>query len=204
MNDRVAALLEKPLVYRAWQAPFVGEKLAPVLRNSDGLASVRRILDVGCGPGTNAPRFAGRDYTGIDINPKYVDYARRRYDGRFEVADATTYEVDPDERFDFVLINSFLHHIPDDAVERILEHLSTVLTPDGHIHVIDMDLPEQRSLARTMSLLDRGDYTRPQSRWMELLSASFEPVVFEPFGVGAARWPATTIWRMIYFKGRAR
>ncbi len=67
----LAGLLERPCqTYRAWQAPFVQEKLGPILRHNH-LACVRRVLDVGCGPGTNAPLFAGVDYVGLDINDRY-------------------------------------------------------------------------------------------------------------------------------------
>lgn len=57
-------LLEHPAVYRAWQAPFAAQKFAPVerwLRTHE----VQRVLDVGCGAGTNAGRFDGVDYVGL-------------------------------------------------------------------------------------------------------------------------------------------
>ena len=58
-------LLELPFVYETWQAPFVSAKLKPFLANVD-LGRTRRVLDIGCGPGTNARVFAGCDYVGID------------------------------------------------------------------------------------------------------------------------------------------
>ncbi|MFN9035255.1 MAG: hypothetical protein ACK5YO_03100, partial [Planctomyces sp.] len=51
-------LLSLPAVYRMWQAPFVDAKFDPILRHND-LRSVRRVLDAGCGPGTNAHLFHG-------------------------------------------------------------------------------------------------------------------------------------------------
>ena len=50
---------------------------------------------MGCGPGTNAHLFAGMDYTGIDINERYVAYAAERHPGKFIAADATQFEVPP-------------------------------------------------------------------------------------------------------------
>lgn len=201
--DVRSELLAKPLSYRLWQAPFHEAKLAPLLRHND-LGAASRVLDVGCGPGTNAHHFAGTDYTGIDINDRYVDYARRRHGGTFLSADATEFAVPADERFDFVLVNSFLHHIPDLDVERLLEQLSGVLAPGGHVHVLELELPARPSLARLLARMDRGAYARPLPRWLELLSRSFEPVVFEPYRLGGSRWSATTLWNMVYFKGRAR
>ena len=196
-------VLSRPLSYRLWQAPFAESKFAPVLANND-LAGVRRVLDVGCGPGTNTHHFAGVDYLGIDLNERYVDYARRLTGRDFEVADATEFTVDAGERFDFVLINSFLHHIPDDAVRRLLEHLATVLTDDGHIHVMELVLPAHASAGRLLARLDRGDFARPLEDWRLLLAESFEPVVFDPYRLGATWTARTTLWNMVYFKGRPR
>lgn len=195
--------LEQPISYRLWQAPFAAAKFAPVERHND-LGAVRRVLDVGCGPGTNAHLFAGMDYTGIDINERYVAYAAERHPGKFIAADATQFEVPAEERFDFVLINSFLHHIDDVDVTRILDHLRSVITPDGHIHVLELELPEKRSVARLLAEMDRGDHPRRLEHWHEILTAHFEPVTFEPYRLGGARWATTTLWNMVYFKGRPR
>ncbi len=48
---------------------------------------------------------------------------------------------------------------------------------------------------------DRGEYPRPLEEWREHFTSAFEPVVFEPYPLGAA---GMTLWNMIYFKGRAR
>ena len=194
-----ARVMEIPWVYRAWQAPFQEQKLAPLLRHND-LASVRRVLDVGCGPGTNAPHFRGMDYLGLDINAEYVDRARARYGMRFEVADVTRWQV-RGEAFDFILVNSFFHHVGDEDALRILEHLATLLTPDGRIHVLDLVLPDAPTPARLLARLDRGDYPRPLPAWRELLGWHFEPDVFEPYDLGAA---GVALWNMVYFRGRRR
>src|SRR5262245_32644641 len=104
--------MEHPAVYAAWQAPFVAQKFAPVERRIDGL-TVRRVLDVGCGPGTNARRFLGAEYVGIDINERYLASARSKYPGRFICADLETEDMGALGTFDTILVNSFLHHLPD-------------------------------------------------------------------------------------------
>jgi len=53
------------------------------------------------GPGTNAHLFAHADYPGVDINPDYIAYARKKFRRPFVVAGVSTYEVPPDQRFDF-------------------------------------------------------------------------------------------------------
>ncbi len=199
-TDRI---LDGPLSYRLWQAPFAETKFAPILRHND-MGSVRRVLDVGCGPGTSAPHFADADYVGIDLNPRYIEDAKRRHGRDFRVADATEFSVPEGERFDFILINSFLHHIPDDPIRRLLGNLSHALAPGGHIHIMELVLPPRRNMGRLLARLDRGDYARPLERWRELLGEHFETAVFEPYRLGAPWTEATTLWHMVYFKGGAR
>ena len=194
----IDAIMERTSIYRAWQAPFSEQKFAPI-RKHNQLGDVRRVLDVGCGPGTNTHHFEGKDYLGIDINPSYVTSARRRHGREFVVADARSYEVAPSERFDFVLVNSFLHHIDTEHVDTILSQISQVLTPDGYVHVLELVLPKERSAARQLALWDRGDYPRPTGEWKRLIDAHFEPVVVEPFPLTVA---GVTLWNMVYLKGR--
>jgi SAM-dependent methyltransferase len=195
-----AHALEHSLVYRLWQAPFANRKFAPIRAHND-LRTVRRVLDVGCGPGTNTPYFAGADYLGIDINPDYIADARRRHQREYVVADVTTYAVDPSNRFDFIIVNSLLHHIATPDVRRILAHLATLLTDDGHIHVLDLVMPDRPSIGRLLARADRGEHPRPLDAWRALLAEHFDPVVVEPYPLGAG---GVTLWHMLYFKGRRR
>jgi SAM-dependent methyltransferase len=192
--------MEHTIAYRVWQAPFAERKLAPLMAHND-VSRARRVLDVGCGPGTNTHHFAGADYLGIDFNPAYIESARRRHGRKFVVADVTSYQVPNDERFDLILANSLFHHIDSASTSRILSHLATLLSDDGHIHVFDLVLPSRPSVSRFLARADRGEHPRPLEEWRELFTAAFEPVVFEPYRLGTA---GVTLWNMVYFKGRAR
>ena len=193
-------IMENPHVYRLWQAPYAELKFAPILAHND-LSRVRRVLDVACGPGTNAHHFADADYLGIDSNPGCIQYARRRYRRDFLLADVTQYKVAPGERFDFILLNSFLHHVDTRAALPVLAHLRTLLTDDGHVHILDLVLPERPSLARFLARLDRGEFPRPLPAWLDLVTGVFEPVVLEPYRLTAL---GVTVWNMVYFKGRGK
>lgn len=195
-----AKVMENTLAYRVWQAPFAERKLAPFLAHND-LSRARRVLDVGCGPGTNTHHFANADYLGIDFNPAYIESARARHGREFIVADVTTYDVAPEQRFDLIIANSLFHHIDTANTQRILAHLATLLSDDGHVHILDLVLPPRPSISRFLARADRGDYPRPLEDWRDIFTRAFEPVVFEPYPLGAA---GMTLWNMIYFKGRAR
>ena len=193
-------LLEHSSIYRAWQTPFADQKFAPV-REHTPMNRVRRVLDVACGPGTNTKYFADAEYLGIDFNERYIEDARRRYHRKFLVADVRDYTADPEDRFDFILVNSFLHHLNDKDTIGILTHLSSLLTKDGHIHMLELVLPSKPSISRLLARWDRGKFARPPEEWQSLFEGLFEPVVYQQYpltGMGV------TLWNMVYCKGRAR
>lgn len=195
-----ASILEHTFAYRLWQVPFTEKKFAPILAHND-LRRVRRVLDVACGPGTNSHYFAHADYLGIDLNERYIRDARRRHRMNFAVADARTYTAAPGARFDFILVNSFFHHLDTPDALGTLSHLADLLAEGGHVHILDLVLPEHRSLAWLLARCDRGQFARPLGEWREILGGVFEPVVFEPYALTGL---GKVLWNMVYFKGRAR
>jgi SAM-dependent methyltransferase len=189
--------MEHPAIYALWQAPFAAQKFAPVERRLRDLP-VRRVLDVGCGTGTNARRFEHAEYVGLDINERYLQMARARHAGKFVQADLTETDLSSLGTFDTILVNSFLHHVSDDHVRRILSRLTALVAPDGRVHVLELVLPPRLSRARVMAKLDRGRFARSIESWTGLFSAAFEPVVTEPYTFGGG------LWAMIYLQGRVR
>jgi len=117
------------------------------------------------------------------------------------VADVRDYRGVPERRFDFVLANSFLHHLNTKDVLGVLSHVRPLLTDDGHIHCLELVLPKERSIARLLAHWDRGDFARPAEEWREIFEQFFEPVVVEFYPLAGM---GTTLWNMVYFKGRSR
>ena len=79
--------------------------------------------------------------------------------------------------------------------------LAARLTPDGHVHIVDMVVPPQAGIARYLATHDRGEYPRSRERWEQMLCDTFEPVVIEPYHLTGFGIP---LWHMVYFKGRPR
>jgi len=192
--------MEQTHLYRLWQAPFAADKLRPVLDQNE-LTKVRRVLDVGCGPGTNTAHFRHADYLGIDINPRYIEWARRRHGREFLVADIRTHRFPDDRKFDFVLVNSFLHHVDTVEASRILGAVARTLDTDGWVHILDLVLPAEPSVARWLARHDRGTFARPLDAWRDLFARFFEIGVFQPYSLSRLGVP---LWNMIYCKGRLR
>jgi SAM-dependent methyltransferase len=197
LKDRI---LENTTIYRLWMAPFAEPKLAPILRGNE-LSNARRVLDIGCGPGTNTRYFLGCDYLGVDINESYVASARRRFGDRFMTADATTMVINPDQRFDFVLMNSLLHHLDDAQARRLLRQVAGFLTNDGCVHIIELVLPDNFSVPRFLARVDRGRYPRSLEGWKRMFDDAFESILVEPFSLTCLGVP---LWKLVYFKGYAR
>ncbi|MCH2210956.1 MAG: class I SAM-dependent methyltransferase [Fuerstiella sp.] len=197
---QITNILDHPAVYRLWQSPFSDKKLR-LLKKYNALDQMRRVLDVGCGPGTNSSLFSHTDYLGLDLNDRYIEMARDRYKGRFEVADVRRYKSPTGATYDCILLNSFLHHIDDDNTASILANMSSLLSDDGYIHIIDLVLPKRASISRWLAQNDRGDYPRPLERWTEIFSSHFETHTLEAFPVGCF---GVTLWNLVYFKGRRK
>jgi SAM-dependent methyltransferase len=193
-------LLEQPFVFNLSQLPFSGHKFARILMHND-LKAIRAVLDVGCGPGTNALRFRHAKYLGIDINERYIQLARDRYHRDFLVADVTTSDAIPAGSYDFILVNSFLHHIDERDAQHVLSRASEFLTADGHLHSVELVLPEKTGIPRWLALHDRGKFPRSLSTWREIFTDKLETVIFEPFAI---RHLGQTIMELVYFKGRAK
>ena len=99
-----------------------------------------RVLEIGCGLGTDGARFAraGAHYTGVDLTEAAVSLARRRFEleglaGEFRVADAESLEF-ADESFDLVYSHGVLHHTPD--ARAAVAEVHRVLVPGGRAVVM--------------------------------------------------------------------
>jgi ubiquinone/menaquinone biosynthesis C-methylase UbiE len=133
-----------------------------------------RVLDVACGPGAFSDLFSDQSYTGIDINPIYIDYAKKHYRGEFFVEDARSLSF-PDQHFDEALVFGVLHHLDDTDVSAVARHLRRVLRPGGAALVIE-DIPTESHLNLVGHLLhwvENGHYIRPAEGYRRLLSPHF-------------------------------
>lgn len=104
------------------------------------------VLDVGCGPGTVTAHLVGLglDASGVDLSPRMVEHARRRYPGlRFSVASATALGLAP-ASLGGVLGWWSLFHLPRHVLPGVFEAFAAALVPGGQAlistHVGDGDV----------------------------------------------------------------
>lgn len=97
----------------------------------------KRLLDIGCGPGTLAKRLVadGAAVTGIDPGAAALETARAAVPGaRFEAASAEALPF-PAAHFDGAVMFNALHHVPDPAAA--LAEAARVLVPGGLLVVVE-------------------------------------------------------------------
>jgi 2-polyprenyl-3-methyl-5-hydroxy-6-metoxy-1,4-benzoquinol methylase len=138
-----------------------------------------RILDIGCGTGAILDHLpADVDYVGYDLNPQYIEEARRRHGerGRFYCARV---EAAPEEPggFDLVLATAILHHLEDPEAGRLIASAARHLRPGGFLVTLDpVRHPGQALVARLLVALDRGRRVRTPAGYRELATACFPAV----------------------------
>ena len=170
----LSKLLENPIVYTIWQKSHDRRKVQAIL-NEITIKQGERILDVGCGPGIDAKLFRGKKYVGVDINEKYIDYCKRKLGMDFRTLDVCNTESCIDEsNFDWVLMNSFIHHLSDEEALKVLAGVKRNMKIGGRILVIDLLIPSKSNiLGRTFAALDRGPFPRKMEEFHNLFSRYF-------------------------------
>jgi SAM-dependent methyltransferase len=102
----------------------------------------RRVLEVGCGLGTDAVNFAraGADYTGVDLSEVSLGLARRRFEvfgltGRFLLANGEQLasQLEP-ASFDLVYSFGVIHHTPNP--DAVLRQVRMLVKNDGEFRLM--------------------------------------------------------------------
>jgi SAM-dependent methyltransferase len=152
---------------------------------------------------------------GIDLNAQYIRDAERRQTAlngnkHFVAADAAKFSVKPGDKFDFILVNSFLHHIDDATTRSILTNLSELLTEDGHLHSDPSGLLQLASRRGC-----RGINTMLQDKLSDFMAGrwAFKAVVYKEWLFEGLRrlWPRRShkrffpgAWRRVAHRGNSR
>lgn len=120
------------------------------------------VLDLGCGPGDITFRFAQAFpetiIHAIDASPGMIDYANKLLlektdlqKKRAKFINIKVEEYETDEKYDFIISNSFLHHLPDpmtlwDSINRF---------GSESIKVFVMDLLRPESINEVKILVEK-------------------------------------------------
>jgi ubiquinone/menaquinone biosynthesis C-methylase UbiE len=153
-----------------------------------------RVLDVGCGPGFYVAELVEQvgptgSVTGVDASPQTLELARRRTEGRdnvaLQLADATALPV-PDGAFDAALSVQVLEYVTD--VDAALAELHRAVAPGGRVVIWDVDWStvswhstDPARMARVLAAWDGhlADPCLPRTLAARLRAAGFADVAAE-------------------------
>jgi 2-polyprenyl-3-methyl-5-hydroxy-6-metoxy-1,4-benzoquinol methylase len=138
-----------------------------------------RVLDLGCGPGDILSVLPDCDYTGVDIEQKYIDAARRRFGARgtFHCGPVEDFVLEARESFDLVMANGVLHHLDDRQADAMLKLAAMAMRKDGRTVTLDPCFVDGQSrVARMLLRLDRGNFVRDEQSYRKIASRQFADV----------------------------
>jgi SAM-dependent methyltransferase len=157
----ITRLLERAWVYWLWAKMMSSDKIK-ILKKELKYLNFKTIADLGCGSAINTHLFSKKEYLGIDINPKYIEYAKRRYpSATYITADIASDNFVLLQKIDMFLLNSMLHHLSDEEVHRVLKNVKNNLSNKGKVLIIDNILPsKQKKIKNWFIRHDRGKFVR--------------------------------------------
>ena len=170
--DKIYRLLTFPAFYKSLMTTLGADRArarlaSEIFRAEPGM----KVLDVGCGPASIFPYLPRVNYTGMDLNPKHIEYAKALYgtQGTFLVGDASRDLQGEDESFDLVIISALLHHLDDSQARGLLERLCRLTRAGGRIVTFDnVWLKGQSPIAWSLNKLDSGLNIRSESGYRRL------------------------------------
>jgi ubiquinone/menaquinone biosynthesis C-methylase UbiE len=166
-------MLDAPALFAAVRYPLVGRqrRTRELIHVHLDAKAGERVLDICCGIG----EFAGEvssDYLGIDLNPRFIEAASRRWTGAarksFRVMDALRMDL-PDRHFDRTMWINGLHHFSDEDAVRLLREIGRVTRTRALI--IDPDGTPRGLVRRALLAADRGDWMRTPEAQRQLIGS---------------------------------
>lgn len=128
-------IYEKEFKYMPW-----GVLIRDVLRLVLRVRKESKVLDLMCGPGYLLSKIHEKRkdlfLTGVDIDSRYIRYARRKYKG-IDFVKADSLKWQSRAKFDLVLCTAGLHHLPYAQHEKFIRKISNLLAPEGFCILAD-------------------------------------------------------------------
>lgn len=180
----IETLLENPYVYYVWSLLHFKPRLSQIMEVVNQ-TYYPKILDLGCGPGLMSKYVKNCEYTGIDFNQEYIQFAKKHYKGRFIFGDIVKLKDHcSGEEFDYIVLNGVLHHINDGFAANLIDQAKLYLKLNGQIIVIDLVSNDLGKINKFLVNHDRGDFIRSKEQYYHLFSSNFNIKGYQEFTIG--------------------
>ncbi len=179
MTQHLRRVLAIPAAYQLWWNLVGGPALAKVLINEYVRPTAgKRILEIGCGPGTIVGYLPPSDYLGFDLSPKYIELARKRFPkANFVCERVSQFSLAKEESFDLVLAFGIVHHLGDAEARQLFQIAYDALKPGGKLVTIDGVWADGQSrAARLLLARDRGEHIRSEREYVGIASQVFSNI----------------------------
>lgn len=171
--------LSYPLFYSFFQMIMSGTSFRRKIVQNQIIKKNANILDVGCGPAEILGSLKKVNYFGYDINPTYINYAKKKYagEGKFFCRKFTKKELKKLPKFDYILLFGIIHHLDDKEVHDLLRLSKKVLKKNGSIITEDPILVDKQNIfSRFIIKMDRGSNVRNKEEYISLIKKFFKKI----------------------------
>ena len=162
-------------VYKNLVVPLQGKKTFNFV--DDHYNKGDKVLDFGCGIGSNSKLFHYDDYIGVEVDESRVLSSRPKYPkSKFKQIPFISKPDDKipfeDNSFDLVFISLCLHHIDSDTCKLLFKEFSRVLNHNGKIIGIEPCIISEKYFSNIfMNIIDAGDYILPIEQYKQIYSS---------------------------------
>lgn len=178
-------ILRYPQAYKYFQICYGMSKLRRILL-TEYIAPEKgdKILDIGCGTADILDNFqTGIEYTGIDINERYLAYDKKHYVNRpqtaFINADVKAFLEKTDLKYDFILFLGSSQNFDDAMLEFCYGKCYEILNKGGKLVIVDGVYTEDtNAIERFLMKNNRGPHIRVLEGWKDLVSRCFTNVSY--------------------------
>lgn len=163
------------LVQRIMSATSFREKIVKKYITKNNI----KVLDIGCGPAEILNALPRINYYGFDINPLYINSAKKKYEsrGKFFCKKFTIKDTKRLPKFDYVLLLGILHHLNDQELNVLMKNIKKVLKKRGKIITLDnIFIKSQNLIAKFLIVLDKGNNVRSKNGYLSVLKKHFKKI----------------------------
>lgn len=141
-----------------------------------------KVLDFGCGTGSNSFIFNSENYIGVDVDEKRVNFASKSFpEYKFKVIENNILPANSNF-FDYICIFATIHHISDNIFQEYIKEFKRVLKTHGKIIIIEPVLSENHKFNNWfMKTFDDGNFIRYEEEYKKLFGEEFSVTVYKRF-----------------------